>query len=385
MKPFRVLLYVQHLLGIGHLVRASRIASALKGAGFDIAVAMGGVPVSGFPDDDIEVIALPPLKTAPGFSALLDAHDRVVSEEAKEHRRGRLLSALRSFRPQIVITEAFPFGRRQMRFEIMPMIELAHRLQPRPLIVSSIRDILQEQVKPSRSEETLRIVQDYFDLVLVHGDPAFSRIEETFPLASHFAEKIAYTGLVARAKPAAMGEHFDIVVSAGGGAAGGRLISDSMSAAGLLPESLRWCVITGPNLPAETSQLPSPPPNLEIFAFRPDFPALLASAELSISQAGYNTVCDILQANCRSVLVPFAEGGETEQSTRASRLQTLGLAQVLPEHSLSPKTLVDIIMRALQGRRPVGNRLDLHGAQHTAEILKKRLEQLLRSTAEQPA
>src|SRR5918994_34559 len=97
MKPFRVLLYVQHLLGIGHLVRASRIASALKGAGFDIAVAMGGVPVSGFPADDIEVIALPPLKTAPGFSALLDAQDRVVSEEAKHRRRGLLLSALRSY------------------------------------------------------------------------------------------------------------------------------------------------------------------------------------------------------------------------------------------------------------------------------------------------
>src|SRR5215207_5094931 len=134
MRPLRVLLYVQHLLGIGHLVRASRIASALKGAGFDIAMVIGGVPVSGFPYDDIEVIALPPLKTAPGFSALLDAQDRPPSEEAKEHRRSRLLSAIRSFRPQIVITEAFPFGRRQMRFEIMPMIELAHQLQPRPLI-----------------------------------------------------------------------------------------------------------------------------------------------------------------------------------------------------------------------------------------------------------
>jgi predicted glycosyltransferase len=385
MKPFRVLLYVQHLLGIGHLVRASRIAGALKGAGFHIAVVMGGVPVSGFPDEDIEVIALPPLKTAPGFSALLDADGRAVSEEAKDHRRDRLLSVVKSFRPQIVITESFPFGRRQMRFELMPMIELARHLQPKPLIVSSIRDILQEQVKPARSEETLRIVQDCFDLVLVHGDPAFSRIEETFPLASRFAEKVAYTGLVARGTPAAMGEHFDIVVSAGGGAAGSRLISDSMRAAHLLPERLRWCVITGPNLPAEKSQLPAPPPNLETFAFRPDFPALLASAELSISQAGYNTVCDILQANCRSVLVPFAEGGETEQTTRATRLQTLGLAHVLPEHSLSPETLVDMTRRALQARPPLGNRLDLHGAQHTAEILRKSLEQLLRSTAEQSA
>jgi len=379
MRPLRVLLYVQHLLGIGHLVRASRIASALKGAGFDIAMVIGGVPVSGFPDDDIEVIALPPLKTAPGFSALLDAHDQVVSQEAKERRRGLLLSALRSFRPQIVITEAFPFGRRQMQFELVPMIELAYQLRPRPLIVSSIRDILQEQIKPARSEETLRIVQDYFDLVLVHGDPVFSRIEETFPLAAHFAEKIAYTGLVARTGPAEMGEHFDIVVSAGGGAAGGRLIKDTISAAGLLPKSLRWCVITGPNLPPEKFQLPGPPSNLEIFAFRTDFPALLKSAELSISQAGYNTVCDILRANCRSLLVPFAEDGETEQTTRASRLQTLGLAQVLPEHNLSPKTLIETIGRALQAKPPVGNRLDLEGAQHTAEILKKRLEQLPRS------
>jgi predicted glycosyltransferase len=375
MNACRVLLYVQHLLGIGHLVRASRIASALKDAGFDVAVVMGGLPVSGFPDRGIRVIALPPLKAAPGFSALLDADGRAVSQEAKEHRRDLLLSAVTGFRPQFIITEAFPFGRRQMRFELMPMIDLAHRMRPRPLIVSSIRDILQENANPARSDETLRIVQDYFDLVLVHGDPAFSRIEETFPLAPRFAEKIVYTGLVARPQPAAAGEHFDVIVSAGGGAAGGRLISESMNAASLLPEGLRWCVITGPNLPVGKSATSSPPSNLEIFAFRPDFPGLLVAAGVSVSQAGYNTVCDMLQANCRSVLVPFAGGGETEQTIRAKRLETLGLAQVLPEHSLSPAGLAGAIALALRTKRPTGNGLDLHGAQRTAEVLLARLGQ----------
>ncbi|MGH6874623.1 MAG: glycosyltransferase family protein [Aestuariivirgaceae bacterium] len=374
MTACRVLLYVQHLLGIGHLVRASRIAGALSDAGFEVAVVMGGVPVSGFPDREIRVIALPPLKAAPGFSGLLDAESRVVSEKAKEHRRDLLLSAVNEFRPQVVITEAFPFGRRQMRFELMPMIELAHRMQPKPLIASSIRDILQEKVKPARSEETVRIVQDYFDLVLVHGDPAFSRIEDTFPLVSRFSEKVVYTGLVARSQPAAAGEHFDIVVSAGGGAAGARLIAESINAAKLLPENLRWCVITGPNLPAK-STISSPPSNLGVFAFRPDFPALLAGARLSISQAGYNTVCDMLQANCRSVLVPFAEGGETEQTMRANRLETLGLAKVLPEHSLSPASLVQAITQALQAKRPKGSSVDLRGAQNTAEVLLERLGQ----------
>ncbi len=61
---------------------------------------------------------------------------------------------------------------------------------------------------------------------------------------------------------------------------------------------------------------------------------MLKGAELSISQAGYNTVCDILQAQCRSILVPFTAGGETEQSVRAARLEALGLAIALPENGL---------------------------------------------------
>ena len=40
-------------------------------------------------------------------------------------------------------------------------------------------------------------------------------------------------------------------------------------------------------------------------------------AGLSISQSGYNTVCDVLQAGCRAIYVPFAAGGETEQTVRA--------------------------------------------------------------------
>ena len=45
----KVMFYVQHLLGIGHLVRASRIATALADAGHDVTVISGGMPVSGFP------------------------------------------------------------------------------------------------------------------------------------------------------------------------------------------------------------------------------------------------------------------------------------------------------------------------------------------------
>ena len=45
----RILFYVQHLLGIGHLARASRVAGALAEDGFAVTVVTGGTPVPGFP------------------------------------------------------------------------------------------------------------------------------------------------------------------------------------------------------------------------------------------------------------------------------------------------------------------------------------------------
>ena len=61
MTPPRVFFYVQHLLGIGHLARASRIATALVEDGFDVTVVTGGTPVAGFPDPAVKTVALPPV------------------------------------------------------------------------------------------------------------------------------------------------------------------------------------------------------------------------------------------------------------------------------------------------------------------------------------
>ncbi len=67
----------------------------------------------------------------------------------------------------------------------------------------------------------------------------------------------------------------------------------------------------------------------------------MAGAELSVSQAGYNTVCDVLRAGCRSLLVPFSAGGETEQTARPLRLEQLGLATALPEEGLTGEMLAE--------------------------------------------
>ncbi|HXV31346.1 MAG TPA: glycosyltransferase [Sinorhizobium sp.] len=371
----RVFFYVQHLLGIGHLARASRIAKALVERDFDVTMVTGGLPVPGF-GEGLKTVALPAVAAGDkGFSGLVDSEGNPVTPAFEEHRKDLLIETFRRAEPDIVIIEAYPFGRRQMRFELLPLLDAIASMERRPLVATSLRDILQERVKPGRAEETVALVKEHFDLVLVHGDPTFARLEETFPLAGEIEDKVVYTGLVAPSPPAKPTETFDILVSAGGGAVGKELIGSALAAARLLPEGLRWCLVTGPNLPqADFDTLAAmAPAGVGLFRFRQDFASLLAGARLSVSQAGYNTVCDILRAGCASLLIPFTAGGETEQRTRAERLERLGLAAVLPEEDITPRDLARHIEKMLTRSRPDIPPLDLNGAMKTAMVLEDRL------------
>jgi predicted glycosyltransferase len=376
----RVFFYVQHLLGIGHLARASRIAKALLARGFDVTMVTGGLPVPGFPGEGLRTIVLPPVTAGDkGFSGLADAEGNPVTPAFRGHRKDLLLEALRLSAPDVVVVEAFPFGRRQMRFELLPLLDAIETMDRRPLVAASLRDILQERTKPGRAEETVELVKKHFDLVLVHGDPGFARLEETFPLAGEIADRVVYTGLVAPPPPAEPADTFDILVSAGGGAVGKELIGAALGAARILPQGLRWCLVTGPNLPQpDFDDLAAAAPHgVSLFRFRQDFASLLAGARLSVSQAGYNTVCDILRAGCNSLLIPFTAGGETEQSTRATRLESLGLAAVLPEDGITPQELAQQVEKMLARSKPDIPPLDLDGADRTATILEEHLKRMV--------
>ena len=370
----RVLFYVQHLLGIGHLARASRIAAALADSGAAVTMVTGGLPVAGFPGPGIAHLNLPAVQADPGFSGLADAQGRPVGPAFLDDRRDRLLAAFHALAPEAVITEAFPFGRRQMRFELLPLLAAAEATRPRPLLLCSLRDIVQARAKPGRDAETVALVRAHYDRVLVHGDPAFAPLEASFPLTEAIADRLTYTGLVAPPPPATAAEGFDIVASAGGGAVGGALGRVVIAAMAELP-GLTACLIAGPNLPAaerdELEAMAAPfGDRLRIETFRHDFAGLLAASRLSVSQAGYNTVCDILRAGCRAVLVPFALGGETEQGLRAARLAARGRAEVLAEDALSGPALAARIRAALAAPDPRGGPLPaLGGAAQTARLI----------------
>lgn len=369
----RLLFYVQHLLGIGHLMRSVRVCEALQEIGVEVTLLTGGMPVKGFPPAGIQHIELPPIAVRDGdFSVIVDSNDQEIDDDFKARRCQRLLEVYEELKPDLLVLEAFPFGRRQLRFELLPLLAKIKASNPKPVVVSSVRDVLQKTKKPGRDEYVLNLIDQYFDKILVHGDPQFAQLSDSFDKAHEIEDKVMYSGLVCAKPSDVVAESYDVVVSAGGGAVGTELVRAAVEAASLLPQSLSWCIVTGPNSPinAELDQLRSSSPNIRFETFRTDFPSLLRSAKLSVSQAGYNTVSDILKAACRCLLVPYSSSGETEQLERASRLERLGIAQVLHADSLAGQSLASMVGDSLSRSRPTTDvLLDTDGSRQSAQLL----------------
>ena len=400
--PIDVLLYVQHLLGIGHLQRAALLAKALDQNGISVVLVSGGAPVAGLDSGGAGFVQLPPLRTRDeNFSELLDQSGRPIDDAWKAARRARLLALYRALVPRALLIEMFPFGRRQMRFELLPLLEAATASTPRPQVLCSLRDVLTRNRRSEKTAWMLDTFARYFDLVLVHGDPDFLPLERSFPEAAGIAAKLRYTGYVVEAAPAldpgpaggAPEGTGEAIVSTGGGAVAGPLIEAALAARALSPlAEAPWRFLIGPNMAeaafrdlvarARAGVPADVPGGVTIERARPDFRSLLARARLSISQAGYNTVLEVLAAGVPAVVVPFAAGSESEQSLRARLLAERGALTLLEAAALTPANLATAIAVTLaRGRAGTGTGtgtgtagLDLRGMQTTVDILRERLD-----------
>jgi predicted glycosyltransferase len=377
MSP-RVLIHVQHLLGIGHLQRAAAIAGALRERGATVVLATGGVRVpqveSALEQRGVAVVPLAPARSKDSrFSALVDANGNLVDDAWKAGRRDALLRLFAETAPEALITEMYPFGRRPFRFELQPLLEAARGRSSPPLIACSVRDILVAKEKPGRAEEMAAAARRFYDLVLVHSDPALIPFEATFPQAAAIADLIRYSGYVTEAKAdAAQHDRSDgeILISAGGGAVGGPLLQAAVAARALSAERDRpWRLITGGNLPeAEFARLQATAQGILVERFRTDFKDLLARCRVSVSQGGYNTVLEILASRTPAVIVPFAEAGESEQTDRARLLHAKGLLRLLPAPELDAARLAAEIDRAAVMAIPPFT-INLDGARQSAALI----------------
>jgi predicted glycosyltransferase len=367
----RLLMWCQHALGMGHLVRSYALAAGLAER-FDVVLVAGGhVPDGIAPPPGVRIVPLPAVAAEAGdWSAV--GTDRGLMEA----RTTALLAAFDEHRPDVLVVELFPFGRKRFTGELVSLLMRAHALDRRPQVACSVRDILVGARRDqARHDRRARFLADrWFDLVLVHGDPSFASFEDTFP--EPLTIPVHHTGFVVAPGPAAVARPAGrlVVASAGGGAVGEPLLTSAIQAQALLAgEGYTLRAIAGPLLPADgcarLADLAEATPGAELVRVVPDLPGELREAAVSVSQCGYNTALEVVGAGIPAIVVPYASGREDEQRRRADRLAALGAVSVLSADDLTPGVLADAV-RARCGRPVAAVPLALDGAARSAELLE---------------
>ena len=370
-----VMVYVQHLLGIGHVRRMALINQAMRDQGLTVTVASGGIPDPSLDFAADRVVQLPACRSADSnFSGLVDVNDTPVDDDWKERRKDDLLAAFKETAPKVLLIEMFPFGRRAFRFELIPLMTAAK--QAGVPIVCSVRDLLVRKTDPAKTKWMRDIAREYFDRVLVHGDQNLFGFDHSFPYADDIKDLIVYTGYVAPSPPKAASNtdhgatRNGVLVSAGGGAVGAGLIDLAIAAHGHSEkyQDAPWDIVTGPHFPQDRfdALVNTMPPGITLHRFLPDFRARMAKAAVSVSQAGYNTLMDVLSTQTPAVMVPFAEGGESEQKERGEILANAGVISLLDLDGLTAQSLAKQIDRA---KPPQQLNVALNGAQKTASLI----------------
>ena len=374
-----LLFYCQHALGLGHLVRSLSLAEALA-EHFDVVLLNGGrFPEGANAAAGVRVINLPPLGHDASFN--LVSHDPAYSVgEAMSARPRIILDALEITAPAVVLVELFPFGRKKFEFELLPLLDAVQSMgAERPAVVCSVRDILvgRQSQQARHDERAAGLANRYFDAILVHSDPRFATLEETFRPATPMTVPVHYTGFVtgsATPVEVAPGDRLRrVLVSAGGGMVGGPLFESVVEA------HRRWhaaglttTVLAGPFAPEPVwSWLQNQAEHLDGFEairYLPDLRTEMARSAVTVSQCGYNTTMDILRARVPAVVVPFAEGGEDEQRKRAERLADLGVLRCLAPEDLDADRLADAVLAAAS-TTPAMVSLALNGRERSARIL----------------
>jgi predicted glycosyltransferase len=374
-----LLFYCQHSVGLGHLVRSLALAGGLA-AHFQVVMLSGGpLPTHLQIPPGVRLIALPPLGHDADY-ALVSRDPHWTVQQAMRERTRLIQATFDALAPRVVMVELFPFGRKKFAFELLPLLERAHSAPHRPLVLCSLRDILvtRRPDQPQHDQRACQLANHYLDAILVHADPRFARLEESFHPSTPLAVPVHYTGFVThtmtRHTPPPHQRPQRVLVSAGGGLIGEPLLRAAVAAQPTLLEceGLTTTVAAGPFLPDPAwqwlTQTARHQPGLQVHRYLPDLAGQMATSRLSISQCGYNTAMDILASRTPAVVVPFADGREDEQSTRARRLQHLGVLHVLDSHRLDPSSLVAAARQALRSH-PQRLDLDFDGRANSTRLV----------------
>ena len=383
----KIMFYCQHILGMGHLVRSREIVRGLL-PDYQVCFINGGQVIKEFSfPAEVEVVNIPGVKTNTEFQGLQPVDSSLSLDKVKAMRLNKLMAVFDRFQPDILIIELFPFGRRSFSFELIPLVEKAKASETK--IVSSLRDIVVTKQNQERHEEKVcRLMNQYFDMLLIHGDRQFVELEASFSRVGDLNCQVHYTGYVTEPVTEVSPENQlssakqpMILVSVGGGRFGHELLESVAQAAPILEQALPHHIqmFTGPFMPEEVfnklQKIVVGQTNITIDRYTSQFLEYMQQADLSISMSGYNTTMNILSTGVRAMILPFTGNNDQEQTIRAKKLEKLGRVKAIAPEDLQPEKFAKQIIGYLK-QQPNIMQFDFNGVANTAAYIGKLFPQV---------
>ena len=373
--------------GLGHLRRNTNIAANFvqEAPGSSVLMLTGCPP--GNPlllPTGVDFIKVPSLiKVDTGVYA---PHGlRISRQKAKAIRVSVILGAAIQFKPDLVLVDHVPSG---TYGELLPTLQMLKELDDPPAIVLGLRDIIDAPevvCELWRKELTYQTIREYYDEVLIYGCKDIFDGALHYGIIEEFPGRVRYSGYVCspdavksreqvRADLRVRRENL-VVVTTGGGHDGYPLMKSCLDAFHLIGRNSRFeaVFITGPLMdPDQREQLRAQARGLgaRVFTCVEDAPSFINAADLVITMAGYNSLCEVVSLRRKALVVPRL-GPRAEQRMRAELFQQKGLIDVLDPEEVSPRNLAQRIIEDLERTDfPLADAaIDTSGARNAARRL----------------
>lgn len=362
----RVLIYSHDTFGLGHVRRSRAIANAIVSERPDASVVIiSGSPVIGNFEfgSGVDYIRIP------GVTKLPDGDYRSLNlnvelDEAVGLREALILQTAKSFRPDVFIVDKEPTG---FRGEVLPALDYLRNTGCH--LVLGIRDVLDEPAllvpeweRKGAKEALIR----YYDEIWVYGLKDVYQPLLSLGLPPEVSERITYTGYLRREVPPTpsltkypkITKQPFVLVTTGGGGDGDDLIDWVISAYEADPSLEQPALIVfGPFIDRDRRrsfvERISQQPKLDAISFDTKIERLMRKADAIVAMGGYNTFCEALSFDKRTLIVPRTKP-RLEQYIRAVRAARLGLVRMLSDYDQprTPERMAEALRRLASQHRP---------------------------------
>ncbi|MCF6323971.1 MAG: glycosyltransferase [Gammaproteobacteria bacterium] len=380
----RIALYSHDTMGLGHMRRNLLIAQTLASSNIDPTILMiaGAKEIGEFPlPENVDCLVLPSYhKTLNGNYQPRNL--KVENHELHELRENTIFSVLKSFKPDVFIVDNVPDG----ALGELNLVLNYLRKKTSTRCVLGLRDIQDESTVSRRQYLSIeKAYRDYYDMIWIYGDPAVYDLTIESKFSQEIIKKVYYTGYFDQRNRINLANIFNInrelnelfnfrkklvVCMLGGGQDGARLAESFIAAK--LPENYYGILVTGPYLPDDIKHKLlndcAKEKNIRILDFIKEPGYLIEKADRVITMGGYNSICEVLSLEKKSLIVPRIEPRK-EQWIRASRLQQMGVVDMLHPDEVSPEKITDWLMSDGPEIKGAREKINLNGLQMLSSLI----------------